>query len=175
MSENIHKEKRLAYLLRHDTHYAFDAHGWRAVSDLVANHGFSQEELISIVANSNKQRFEFSEDGLFIRARQGHSIAVDVELDEATPPEYLYHGTVATNVPSIMGKGLVPMSRQHVHLSVDESTAVKVGSRRKGAVVILKVAAHQMWEDGHHFWQARNGIWLTEAVPPKYLEIITHP
>lgn len=175
MSENIHKEKRLAYLLRHDTHYAFDAHGWRAVSDLVANHGFSREELVTIVADSNKQRFEFSVDGLFIRARQGHSIAVDVELAEATPPEYLYHGTVATNVPSIMEKGLLPMSRQHVHLSIDESTAMKVGSRRKGVVVILKVAALKMWEDGHHFWQARNGIWLTEAVPPKYLEIITHP
>lgn len=173
MADNIHKEKRLSYLLRHDTQYAFDAHGWRAVSDLIANHGFSREELITIVANNNKQRFEFSEDGQNIRARQGHSIAVDVELDESIPPEYLYHGTVATNVPSIMEKGLVPMNRQHVHLSFDETTAVKVGSRRKGNVVVLKVAAHQMWEDGHHFWQARNGIWLTEAVPPKYLETIT--
>ncbi len=172
MSENIHKEKRLAYLLRHDTHYAFDAHGWREVSDLVTNHGFSREELITIVADSNKQRFEFSEDGLFIRARQGHSIAVDVELAEAKPPEYLYHGTVATNLPSIMENGLVPMSRQHVHLSVDESTAVKVGSRRKGVVVILKVAAHKMWKDGHRFWLSRNNVWLTEEVPPKYLEII---
>ncbi|MBR4913231.1 MAG: RNA 2'-phosphotransferase [Bacteroidales bacterium] len=173
MTELIHKEKRLAYLLRHDIQYAFDAYGWREVSDLVANHGFSQEELTSIVANSNKQRFEFSEDGLFLRARQGHSIPVDVELAEAKPTEYLYHGTVATNLPSIMEKGLVPMSRQHVHLSVDESTAMKVGSRRKGAVVVLRVAAHKMWEDGHHFWQARNGIWLTETVPPKYLETIT--
>lgn len=172
MSDLIRKEKRLAYLLRHDTQYAFDAHGWREVGDLVANHGFSREELITIVADSNKQRFEFSEDGLFIRARQGHSIAVDVELAEATPPEYLYHGTVATNVPSIMGKGLVPMSRQHVHLSIDESIALKVGSRRKGNVVILKVAAHKMWEDGYSFWLSRNGVWLTEAVPPKYLDII---
>lgn len=175
MTDLIHKEKRLAYLLRHDTHYAFDVHGWRAVSDLVANHGFSQEELTSIVANSNKQRFEFSEDGLFLRARQGHSIAVDVELAEATPPEYLYHGTVATNVPSIMEKGLSPMNRQHVHLSIDESTALKVGSRRKGDVVILKIAAHKMWKDGHQFWLSRNNVWLTEIVPPKYLEIITHP
>lgn len=175
MTELIHKEKRLAYLLRHDIQYAFDAYGWREVSDLVANHGFSQEELTSIVTNSNKQRFEFSEDGLFLRARQGHSIPVDVELAKAKPPEYLYHGTVATNLPSIMEKGLVPMSRQHVHLSIDESTALKVGSRRKGDVVVLKVAAHRMWEDGHQFWLSRNNVWLTEAVPPKYLEIITHP
>lgn len=172
MPDNIPKEKRLAYLLRHDIHYAFDSHGWRAVSDLVANHGFSLDELATIVKNNNKQRFEFSEDGQYIRARQGHSIAVDVELEEATPPEYLYHGTVATNVPSIMEKGLVPMSRQHVHLSIDESTALKVGSRRKGEVVILKVAARKMWEEGHRFWLSRNNVWLTTAVPPKYLEII---
>ena len=171
MSDLIHKEKRLAYLLRHDTHYAFDAHGWREVSNLVEHHGFTRDELINIVANSNKQRFEFSENGLFIRARQGHSITVDVELTEAIPPEFLYHGTIAANVPSIMEKGLVPMSRQHVHLSVDETTAVKVGSRRKGNVVVLKVAAHKMWEDGHRFGLSRNNVWLTEVVPPKYLEI----
>ena len=170
----IHKEKRLAYLLRHDKDYAFDMHGWREVSDLVEHHGFTRDELTTIVANSNKQRFEFSEDGLLLRACQGHSIAVDVELEEATPPEYLYHGTIATNVPSIIEKGLVPMSRQHVHLSVDESTAVKVGSRRKGEVTVLKVSAHKMWEDGHHFWLSRNNVWLTEAVPPKYLEIINN-
>ena len=109
---------------------------------------------------------------MFIRARQGHSIAVDVELEEATPPEYLYHGTVAANVSSILEKGLVPMSRQHVHLSIDESIALKVGSRRKGNVVILKVAAHKMWEDGYSFWLSRNGVWLTEVVPSEFLDII---
>lgn len=172
MADNTNKEKRLAYLLRHDTHYAFDVHGWREVLDLVEHHGFSREELTTLVKNSNKQRFEFSENGMFIRARQGHSIAVDVELEETMPPAYLYHGTVATNMPSIMEKGLVPMNRQHVHLSVDETTAVKVGSRRKGEVVVLKVAAHKMWKDGHRFWLSRNNVWLTEAVPSKYLEII---
>ena len=172
MPNLIHKEKLLAFLLRHDKLYDFDEHGWRKVCDLVEHHGFSHDELVYIVANSNKQRFEFSEDGLFIRARQGHSIAVDVELEEATPPEYLYHGTVATNVPSIMEKGLAPMNRQYVHLSVDKSTALKVGSRRKGDVVVLKVAAHKTWEDGHRFWLSRNGVWLVESVPPKYLDLI---
>ena len=172
MADNTNKEKRLAYLLRHDIQYAFDAYGWREVSDLVANHGFSREELTTLVKNSNKQRFEFSENGMFIRARQGHSIAVDVELEEAIPPEYLYHGTVAANVSSILEKGLVPMSRQHVHLSIDEATAVKVGSRRKGEVTVLKVSAHKMWEDGHHFWLSRNNVWLAMEVPPKYLETI---
>lgn len=168
MTDLIHKEKRLAYLLRHDPN--IDIHGWREVHDLVENHGYSREELLSIVANSNKQRFEFSMDGQYIRARQGHSVKVDVELEEATPPEYLYHGTLATNVPSIKGNGILQMDRLHVHLSVDEDTAVKVGGRRKGEVAILKVAARKMWEDGYRFWLSRNGVWLTETVPQKYLD-----
>lgn len=172
MSDLIHKEKHLAYLLRHDKSYDFDIHGWRTVHDLVENHGYSREELEAIVAHSNKQRFEFSDDGLSIRARQGHSVAVDVELEEATPPEYLYHGTITANLPSIAEKGILRMSRQYVHLSVDEATALKVGERRKGEHVVLKVSARKMWEDGHRFWLSRNGVWLTETVPPKYLEII---
>ena len=102
MSNNITKEKKLAFLLRHDTGYAFDSHGWREVSDLVKNYGFSQEELISIVAESNKQQFEFSEERQRICARQGHSINMDVELKEEMPPEYLYHGTSVSIVPKIM-------------------------------------------------------------------------
>lgn len=168
MTDLIHKEKRLAYLLRHDPN--IDIHGWREVHDLVENHGYSREELLSIVANSNKQRFEFSMDGQYIRARQGHSVKVDVELEEAMPPEYLYHGTLATNVPSIKENGILQMDRLHVHLSVDEDTAVKVGGRRKGEVAILKVAARKMWEDGYRFWLSRNGVWLTETVPQKYLD-----
>ncbi len=168
---NIYRERKLAYLLRHDKQYNFDIHGWREVRDLVENHGYTQEELASIVKNSNKQRFEFSDDGLLIRARQGHSIQVDVALTEATPPEYLYHGTVVSNVASIMEKGLLPMNRLYVHLSVDESTALKVGSRRKGGAVVLKVAARRMWEAGHRFWFSRNGVWLTKTVPADYLII----
>ena len=175
MSDLIHKEKRLAFLLRHDKGYAFDANGWREVDDLISHHDFSREELESIVANSSKKRFEFSEDGLFLRARQGHSIVVDVELEEATPPEYLYHGTVATNVPSIMEKGLLRMSRQHVHLSVNSATAMEVGGRRRGETVVFKIAAREMREDGHCFWISRNNVWLTEVVPPEYLEVIAHP
>lgn len=168
MTDLIHKEKRLAYLLRHDPN--IDIHGWREVHDLVENHGYSREELVSIVANSNKQRFEFSMDGQYIRARQGHSVKVDVELEEAMPPEYLYHGTLVTNIPSIMKNGILQMDRLHVHLSVDEDTAVKVGGRRKGDVAILKVAARKMWEDGYRFGLSRNGVWLTETVPQKYLD-----
>ena len=169
MANLIHKEKRLAYLLRHDS--SIDVHGWRKVHDIIENHGFTMDELREIVATSNKQRFEFSKDMSCIRARQGHSVKVDVELEEAVPPECLYHGTLAKNVPSIVENGILKKGRLHVHLSVDEETAMKVGGRRKGEVVILKVAARKMWEDGYCFWMSRNGVWLTETVLPKYLEI----
>lgn len=172
MKDFTHQEKRLAYLLRHDKNYAFDEHAWREVRDLVEYHGFSCEELEYIVDNSSKQRFEFSEDKLLIRARQGHSFPVDVQLDAVTPPEYLYHGTSVSKLPSIMEKGLLRMCRQYVHLSFDEVTAEEVGSRRKGEVAILKVAARKMWEDGHRFWLSRNGVWLVDTIPPMYFDII---
>lgn len=171
MSDYMYKEKQLAYLLRHDTNYSFDIHGWREVDDLVRNYGFSQEELTHIVADSSKQRFEFSEDGLKIRARQGHSINVDVELKEEMPPEYLYHGTSDTRVTSIFTSGLLPMSRQHVHLSADEEMARQVGERKRGEIAIMKVKARKMWDDGYFFWLSRNNVWLTEKVPPQYLEL----
>lgn len=171
MNDSIHKERKLAYLLRHDKNYSFDEHGWREARDLTENHGFSREELTAIVANSSKLRFEFSEDGMRIRARQGHSVNVDVELQEAIPPEYLYHGTPAANLPSIMQYGLSRMGRQYVHLSYDETTAIQVGSRRKDDVAILKISTHRMREDGHRFWLSRNDVWLTDTIPPSYFEI----
>ena len=139
---------------------------------LVKNHGFSQVELARIVEKSTKHRFEFSEDGQYIRARQGHSINVDVELMEAIPPEYLYHGTSATLVPKIIEEGLCRMSRQYVHLSADKSMAYQVGARRKRHVAILKVSARRMREDGFLFWISRNNVWLTKAVPPRYISIL---
>lgn len=173
MSYCEQREKKLAYLLRHDTNYAFEEHGWRSVDDLVENHGFSLEELARIVAESTKQRFEFSEDGLYIRARQGHSINVDVELKDEVPPEYLFHGTSAALVSKIMKEGLCRMSRQYVHLSADETTAYQVGARRKCGVAILKISAGKMKEDGFRFWLSRNHVWLTDAVPPRYIAILS--
>lgn len=163
------RERKLAFLLRHDKNYDLTPNGWREVSDLIKNHGYSMEELTTIVAESGKQRFEFSDDGIFIRARQGHSIAVDVELTETVPPEFLFHGTTSSRIPSIMEQGLLPMSRQYVHLSVDEATATQVGSRHKGDVVVLKIQTRQMWDDGHRFWLSRNNVWLTSTVPSKYI------
>lgn len=172
-SHLIKRGKRLSYLLRHDKSYAFDEHGWREVNDLVVNHGYTMEELREIVATNNKQRYEFSEDMTHIRARQGHSIQVDVELAEEVPPIFLYHGTPKENLPSILDKGICKMSRNHVHLSDTKETASKVGARRGKDFVVLSVKAKQMHEDGFVFYLSRNQVWLTECVPAKYLVTIT--
>ena len=167
-TNSIHKEKRLAFLLRHDCDYAFDEHGWREVSDLVANHGFTMEELREIVATNNKQRYEFSEDMTRIRARQGQSIHVDVELAEAAPPDKLYHGTAKAFVESIMNHGIQKGKRLYVHLSTTVEMATKVGERH-GDPVVLAIDAKRMSEDGNKFFLSRNGVWLTEFVEAKYI------
>ena len=171
MSSSHCKERKLSYLLRHDPNYAFDEHGWRKVSDLVANHGFTMEELREIVITNNKQRFEFSDDLSRIRARQGHSIAVDVELKEAVPPAMLYHGTARHFLDSIMQQGITKRSRLYVHLSTTVEQAANVGLRH-GEPVVLAVNAKQMSEDGIKFLFSRNGVWLTEFVDVKY--IVSH-
>ena len=137
MNDIIRKSKRLAFLLRHDEEYQFDEHGWREVSDLIANHGYTMELLDEIVKTNIKKRYEYSEDKSKIRARQGHSINVDVELKETTPPDILYHGTAETMVPAILKEGIIKVSRLHVHLSQTEETAVNVG-KRHGKPTILK-------------------------------------
>ena len=136
----VQKGKHLAYLLRHDKEALgqgkIDEHGWRLVEELVGL-GFTREELDEIVATNNKQRYEYSADGTKIRARQGHSIAVDVELKEATPPDVLYHGTATRFLDSIYKEGLLAGGRLYVHLSADESTAINVGSRHGKAFVLI--------------------------------------
>lgn len=167
-SNLINRGKKLSYLLRHDTSYAFDEHGWREVSDLVVNHGFTLEELREIVATNNKQRYEFSEDMTRIRARQGHSIQVDVELEGAIPPDVLYHGTAKRYADSIMKQGILKGHRLYVHLSTTIEVATKVG-QRYGEPVVLAIDAKQMSEDGNKFFLSRNGVWLTEFVDAKYI------
>ena len=164
----VQRCKKLAYLLRHDTSYQFDEHGWRKVADLIANHGFTMKELSVIVATNDKQRFEFSEDGLRIRARQGHSVGVDAELEEATPPDVLYHGTATKYLDAIKKTGLAKRSRLHVHLSETKEAAISVG-KRHGDPVVLTIDAKRMVEDGCRFFLSRNGVWLTEYVDPKYM------
>jgi putative RNA 2'-phosphotransferase len=170
------KSKLLSYLLRHrpdEAGLALDAAGWVAVDallDALARRGepLSRDELVAIVAASDKQRFALSPDGARIRAQQGHSVPVELGHQEATPPPVLYHGTVARFLPSIRERGLVRGKRHHVHLSATVDTATQVGARR-GRAVILEIDAAAMAADGHRFWVTPNRVWLTEAVPPRYL------
>jgi putative RNA 2'-phosphotransferase len=145
--------------------------GWVEIEALIAAsaaHGFrfTREELDHVVATNDKRRFAI--EGTRIRASQGHSVEVDLGLSPATPPAYLYHGTVARNLDAIRAEGLRPMNRHDVHLSPDRETATRVGARR-GRPVVLSVDAAAMHRDGHVFHVSANGVWLTRAVPPRYL------
>ncbi|MCX5196317.1 RNA 2'-phosphotransferase [Streptomyces sp. NBC_00249] len=148
-----------------------DRQGWVEIDALLhaaATHGFpiSRAELDHVVAANDKQRFAV--DGTRIRASQGHTVAVDLDLPEAEPPAYLYHGTVPAALDAIRTEGLRPMARHHVHLSPDRETATRVGARR-GRPVVLAVDAGAMHEAGHVFRISANGVWLAESVPPRFL------
>lgn len=121
-----------------------------------------------IVNNSDKQRFTFNNDKSKIRANQGHSIEVELDLQEKIPPTILYHGTVDKFVDSIRNSGIEKRSRNHVHLSAETETAIKVGSR-KGTPVILTVNSGQMYKDGYKFYQSKNDVWLIDFVPKEYI------
>lgn len=166
----VKKGKQLSFLLRHDTEYQFDKHGYREIKDLIKNHGYTKDELIELVETNDKQRYEFNNDKTKIRARQGHSINVDVELKETTPPDVLYHGTATRFFDSIMKTGINKMSRNYVQLSTDIDTATTVGSRH-GTPIILKVDSRKMSDDGIKFYLSNNNVWLTEYVDTKYIEI----
>ncbi len=166
------RSRTLAFLLRHDKTYAFLEHGYRDVHDLAANHGFTREELQEIVDKDCKGRYEFSDEKrLFIRARYGHSVNVDVELPEAVPPPVLYHGTAKRFVESIQQQGILKKSRLYVHLSANVEEAIKVG-KRHGEPTVLEIDARRMSEDGIRFLVGRNGVWLTEFVDAKYIRQI---
>ena len=168
--------KFISLILRHKPDaigITLDEHGWANVDELIegiaSRQPFDMATLEEIVATDEKQRYSFSEDKTLIRANQGHSIPVDVELKQAPPPQYLYHGTGEKYVSSIESQGLVPKSRLYVHLSADTDTAHKVGARH-GKPVIYRVAAQAMAQDGYAFYLSQNGVWLTKEVPVKYLQ-----
>ncbi len=153
-----------------------DEHGWANVEELLCginNSGrtIDMEILEEIVRADKKQRYSFNEDKTLIRANQGHSIPVDVELEEMQPPQVLYHGTASRFLDSIMQEGLKPMSRLYVHLSSDIETAKVVGARH-GSPVILKINTSQMHEDGVKFYLSKNGVWLTKNISTKYIELL---
>jgi putative RNA 2'-phosphotransferase len=174
----IADSKFLAYVLRHNPDaigLKLDDAGWVPIDVLLsalAAHGrpLKADRLDRLIAGLDKQRFE-ARDGR-IRAAQGHSFPVDLDLPPATPPGLLYHGTVERFLPRIQAEGLQPMDRGHVHLSLDPATARAVGARR-GRPIILTVDAARMHAEGHTFHQATNGVWLTAHVPPGFLTMPT--
>ena len=167
--------KYMSLILRHKPQaigIALDEHGWANVNELIVGisktYEFDMEMLEEIVRTDNKQRYSFNEDKTLIRANQGHSIPVDVELEEKTPPDILWHGTGEKYVASIDAQGLIPKSRLYVHLSSDRETAKKVGSRH-GRPVIYEIDCRQMAADGYRFFESANHVWLTKEVPVRYL------
>ena len=126
--------------------------------------------LDEVVDTNEKKRFAYSEDGWCIRASQGHSVDVDLELKPQDPPEYLYHGTADRFVSLIQKDGLKRMNRNHVHLSSTLDTAIKVGQRH-GTPKVLRVKAREMKKDGFSFFLSENKVWLTNEVPVKYIEV----
>lgn len=178
---HIATSKFLSLILRHRPEtigVQLDEQGWLEIDVLIeaANRRgkrLSLELVHDVVANNDKRRFALSDDGLRIRANQGHSLSsVDLQLEPIEPPAELFHGTVSPFLESIRQQGLQKRSRQHVHLSADQETAARVGQRR-GSPVILMVQAGLMHEQGHTFYQSANGVWLTDAVPPRFLVMPT--
>ncbi|WP_309572942.1 RNA 2'-phosphotransferase [Deinococcus sp.] len=162
--------KRLSYLLRHAPHEAgltLGPGGWMPLEPLLAHLHVSRADIERVVAGSDKQRFSLRGDS--IRANQGHSVPVDLELAPAIPPDLLYHGTHPGALDAIQCKGLRPMNRHHVHLSPDIETARRVGARR-GEAVILAVTAGEMQAAGQVFFISENGVWLVDSVPAGFID-----
>ena len=167
----------LSLILRHRPEsigISLDEHGWADVQELIdginrsGSHTLDLEILEEIVRSDEKGRYSFNEGHTMIRANQGHSMPVDVELQEKTPPDILWHGTGGKYVSSIDAQGLIPKGRLYVHLSSDMETARKVGSRH-GRPVIYEVDCREMLSDGFRFYQSVNLVWLTKEVPARYL------
>lgn len=169
--------KYISLILRHrpDTiGISLDEHGWADVEEMLEGINktgtvIDKALLEKIVKEDNKQRYSFNDEHTLIRANQGHSIPVDVGLEEVIPPEILYHGTGEKFVSSIDQQGLIPKSRLYVHISGDKDTARTVGMRH-GKPVVYKIKSGDMHIDGYVFYKSVNGVWLTKEVPPKYLE-----
>jgi putative RNA 2'-phosphotransferase len=181
---NVDERRRVRvskYLSKHLRHQperlglTLEKGGWVRVDDLLAacqRHAFAltRQELEEVVENNDKQRFAFDPTGERIRANQGHSVPVDLELVPEAPPALLYHGTGSKSVSAILKTGLKRMARHHVHLSPDVATATRVGARH-GRPVVLEIDAASMSQAGFTFGRSQNGVWLVDEVPPAYLSI----
>lgn len=173
-----HISKFLSLVLRHQPttiELVLDKNGWADTQELLKKlakygKGISLETLQQVVAENDKKRFVFSEDGTKIRANQGHSIEIELGYQAVEPPNLLFHGTATRFLDSIQEKGLLKGDRHHVHLSTNLETATKVGSRH-GKVIVLEVNAKEMHQAGFKFFVSENGVWLTDHVPTAFLKI----
>lgn len=172
--------KFISLILRHHPetiHLKLDEQGWADLEQLINGinqYGLSIDRTIldRIVTQNDKQRYSYNEDKTKIRANQGHSISVNLELTSVVPPDILYHGTASRFTGSIFQEGITKQSRQYVHLSSDYKTALSVGSRH-GTPVVLKIYASRMYQDGYSFYLSENHVWLTPYIPVKYIEKVT--
>lgn len=178
---NTKVSKFIALILRHKPEtigISLDEHGWADVKELITgvsrNYPLDMDQLEEIVRTDGKQRYSFNADHTKIRANQGHSVPVDVELKQTDPPAVLYHGTGEKYLDSIRKSGLIPKSRLYVHLSGDIPTARNVG-KRHGRPVIFRIDARKMKEDGFVFFLSENGVWLIKQVPVRYLTELSDP
>jgi putative RNA 2'-phosphotransferase len=173
-----HISKLMSLVLRHRPEtigLQLDENGWAIVDELIEKINAKgikadRETIETIVAVNDKKRFTFNDDQTKIRASQGHSLQVELNLEEKIPPVVLYHGTTAAYLESILESGIQKQSRQHVHLSETVETAKAVGSRH-GKPVILTINAKEMQEAGYTFYQSANQVWLTDEVPPRFINV----
>lgn len=174
---DVKKSKFLSLVLRHQPQavgLTLDEAGWVSIDQLLracAAHGtlITRNDLVRIVETSDKKRFAFSEDGIRIRANQGHSVEVDLQLQPQTPPELLFHGTASRFIEAIRAEGLSKQARHHVHLSAEWETAVAVG-KRHGKPTVLTIRAGEMHREGHTFFLSANGVWLVDQVPTSFID-----
>ncbi|MFG6393331.1 MAG: RNA 2'-phosphotransferase [Lachnospiraceae bacterium] len=179
VASTVKTSKFISLILRHDPGVIgikLDSHGWADTGELIsgisrAGHKINMDILENIVKTDEKGRYSFNEDKTRIRANQGHSVKVDVDLQEKEPPETLYHGTAEGFVANILKEGLKPMGRLYVHLSCDTDTAIKVG-KRHGKPAIFKIHSGRMYKDGVKFYLSENNVWLVKNVGKQYLERI---
>jgi len=178
-NNHVKISKFLSLVLRHSPqtiHLNMDKNGWVEIDELINNANKYKKinlnpDLIKLIVETNdKQRYLISDDGKKIRANQGHSIKIDLELESKIPPDTLYHGTASRFLDEIMKHGLKPMARQYVHLSPDEETALTVG-KRHGEPIILCISAKEMHEENYKFYLSENKIWLTNEIPVKYIKL----
>ena len=166
-AETITQSKRLAYLLRHSA--LTDSHGWIRTEVLIQQQNFTPQELKHIVYEDHKGRFEFSEDGLLVRALYGHSTNVDLGLIPTVPPTTLYHGTADKYLDCIIQEGIKSRKRDYVHLSETIDVAKQVGARH-GNSIVLSIDTKSMIEDGWKFYKAKRSVWLVKYIPPQFIK-----